>query len=253
MAKARDKDSKVILAKLRKMHGEPRIELRYSNALELMVAAILAAQCTDERVNKVTESLFKKYRAAREYLQVKDAELEDDIKSTGFFRNKARSIKNFAADVEQRFGGCVPEDVETLTTIKGVGRKTANMVAGLAFGKPAIIVDTHVIRVSKRLGLTGMMTRRRSRWICESSYPRRRGPIFHCSSRSTGDTRVTPAHLIARAAFCSRSVTFFKQGPEPRVPGPGARVQNESEKLRISGQGINSLDLTRSLICNNRN
>ena len=155
MAKARDKDSKVILAKLRKMHGEPRIELRYSNALELMVAAILAAQCTDERVNKVTESLFKKYRAAREYLQVKDAELEDDIKSTGFFRNKARSIKNFAADVEQRFGGCVPEDVKTLTTIKGVGRKTANMVAGLAFGKPAIIVDTHVIRVSKRLGLTG--------------------------------------------------------------------------------------------------
>jgi endonuclease III len=148
------KESKVVLAKLRKMHREPRIELKYSNALELMVAAILAAQCTDERVNRVTESLFKKYRTAKDYLKVADAELEEDIKSTGFFRNKAKSIRNFAADVEQRFGGSVPQDVETLTTIKGVGRKTANMVAGIAFGKPAIIVDTHVIRVSKRLGLT---------------------------------------------------------------------------------------------------
>lgn len=149
------KESKAILAKLRTIHGEPRIELRYSNALELMVAAILAAQCTDERVNKVTDSLFKKYRGARDYLKVTDVELEEDIKSTGFFRNKAKSIKNFATDVEQRFGGRVPGDVETLTTIKGVGRKTANMVAGIAFGKSAIIVDTHVIRVSKRLGLTG--------------------------------------------------------------------------------------------------
>ncbi len=83
-----------------------------------------------------------------------DTELEEDVRPTGFYRNKARSLKNFAADIEKRFGGRIPEDVETLTTIKGVGRKTANMVVGLAFGKPAIIVDTHVIRVSQRIGLT---------------------------------------------------------------------------------------------------
>ena len=148
------KDVKSIFEKLKKMHGKPRIELKYSSPMELMVAAILAAQCTDERVNKVTESLFKKYRTTKDYVKAKDAELEEDVRPTGFYRNKARSIKNFAADIEERFGGVIPGDVETLTTIKGVGRKTANMVAGIAFGKPAIIVDTHVIRVSQRVGLT---------------------------------------------------------------------------------------------------
>ncbi len=148
------KEIKSIFEKLKKMHGKPRIELNYSSPMELMVAAILAAQCTDERVNKVTESLFKKYRTTKDYVKVKDAELEEDVRPTGFYRNKARSIKNFAADTEKRFGGVIPEDVETLTTIKGVGRKTANMVVGIGFGKPAIIVDTHVIRVSQRIGLT---------------------------------------------------------------------------------------------------
>ncbi len=148
------KEPKVILEKLKKMHGKPRAELNYSSPMELVVAAILAAQCTDERVNKVTESLFKKYRTAKDYIKVKDAELEEDVRPTGFYRNKARSLKNFAADIEKRFEGRVPDDVETLTTIKGIGRKTANMVVGLAFGKPAIIVDTHVMRVSQRIGLT---------------------------------------------------------------------------------------------------
>jgi endonuclease-3 len=148
------KEIKGMLDKLGKMHGEPRVELKYSSPLELMVAAILAAQCTDERVNKVTESLFKKYKTTKDYRDVKDAELEADIKSTGFFRNKARSIKNLASDIEARFGGRIPEEVETLTTIKGIGRKTANMVVGIAYGRPAIIVDTHVIRVTQRLGLT---------------------------------------------------------------------------------------------------
>jgi endonuclease III len=148
------KEPKIILEKLTKMHGKPRAELNYSSPMELVVAAILAAQCTDERVNKVTESLFKKYRTAKDYLKVKDTELEEDVRPTGFYRNKARSLKNFAADIEKRFEGRVPDDVETLTTIKGIGRKTANMVVGLAFGKPAIIVDTHVMRVSQRIGLT---------------------------------------------------------------------------------------------------
>jgi endonuclease III len=90
------KDSKSMLEKLRKMHGEPRVELKYSNPLELMVAAILAAKCTDERVNKVTESLFKKCKTTKDYRDIKDAELEEEVRPTGFYRNKARSIKNFA-------------------------------------------------------------------------------------------------------------------------------------------------------------
>ena len=148
------KEIKGMIGKLRKMHGEPRVELKYSSPLELTVAAILAAQCTDERVNRVTESLFKKYRTTKDYVRANESELMEDVKPTGFFRNKTRSIKNFAAEIEQRFAGQIPEDIEKLTTIKGIGRKTANMVVGLAFGKPAIIVDTHVMRVSKRIGLT---------------------------------------------------------------------------------------------------
>jgi endonuclease III len=148
------KDSKGIIEKLRKMHGEPRVELNYSSPLELTVAAILAAQCTDERVNRVTESLFKKYKTTKDYMRADEAELMEEVRQTGFFRNKTRAIKNFATQIEQRFGGRIPEDLETLTTIKGIGRKTANLVVGLAFGNPAVIVDTHVIRVSKRIGLT---------------------------------------------------------------------------------------------------
>ncbi len=148
------KDVKAIFDKLKQMHGKPRAELNFSTPLELAIAGILAAQCTDERVNQVTPSLFRKYPTARDYVKADESELEEEVRPTGFFRNKTRSIKNFAADVEKRFNGRVPEDVETLVTIKGIGRKTANMVAGLAFGKPAIIADTHVIRVSQRIGLT---------------------------------------------------------------------------------------------------
>ena len=121
---------------------------------KLLISGILAAQCTDERVNQVTKDLFKKYRSAADYVKVPDAELEEDVKPTGFYRNKAKSIRNFARDVAERFSGEIPGDVETLTTVKGIGRKTANMVVGLAFGKPAIIVDTHVLRVTQRIGLT---------------------------------------------------------------------------------------------------
>jgi endonuclease III len=148
------RNASAIIEKLRTMHGKPRAELNFSNPLELVVAAILAAQCTDARVNNVTASLFKKYRQPEDYTRVDLAELESDVKPTGFFRNKAKSIRQFAQEVETRFGGRIPDDVETLTTVKGIGRKTANMVVGLAFGRPAVIVDTHVHRVSKRIGLT---------------------------------------------------------------------------------------------------
>jgi endonuclease-3 len=149
------KDTASILKKLREMHGRTRVELNFSNPLELTVAAILSAQCTDQRVNRVTEQLFKRYKSVEEYAQADQGELEEQIRSTGFYRNKAKSLKNFAEDVENRFGGVVPDDVETLTTVKGIGRKTASLVVGVAFRKPAMIVETHVIRVAKRIGFTG--------------------------------------------------------------------------------------------------
>jgi endonuclease III len=148
------KDIDSIISKLKKMHGKPRVELRFSNPIELTVATILSAQCTDERVNRVTEALFKKYVDWQSYVGVSQEELEGDVRPTGFYRNKAKGLRSIAREVTERFGGRIPDDIDLFATVKGVGRKSANMIVGLAYGKPAIIVDTHVTRVSKRIGLT---------------------------------------------------------------------------------------------------
>lgn len=149
-----EKDIKSIIDKLKRMHGEPRVELNFTNPLELTISTVLSAQCTDERVNKVTESLFKKYRTLKDYLDAPLEVLEEDIRSTGFYKNKAKSIKNIAREIVERFKDRIPEDVDTFATIKGIGRKSANMIVGLAYGKPVIIVDTHVVRLSNRIGFS---------------------------------------------------------------------------------------------------
>jgi endonuclease-3 len=148
------KNIETIIEKLKRMHGQPRVELKFSNPIELTVAVVLSAQCTDVRVNQVTEGLFVKYTSWEDYLNVPQEELEADIRPTGFFRNKAKAIKSIAADVLSRFDGQIPDDISTFATVKGIGRKSANMIVGLVHGKPAVIVDTHMSRVSARLGLT---------------------------------------------------------------------------------------------------
>jgi len=145
---------KGIIEILEKEHPGARTALRFSDPLELLVATVLSAQCTDERVNRVTEDLFKKYRSARDYAQVDQAELEEDIRPTGFFRNKAKSIKAFCSALAERFNGGVPNSLEDLISLPGIGRKTANLVLSEAFGIPGIVVDTHVLRLSKLIGLT---------------------------------------------------------------------------------------------------
>jgi len=130
------------------------IALRFSNPFELLVATILSAQCTDQRVNEVTGKIFKKYRTPRDYVEADTAELEQDIRSTGFFRNKTRSIQSCSRELVSRFGGEVPRTLEELVTLPGVGRKTANVILGNVFGVPGIVVDTHVARVTRRIGLT---------------------------------------------------------------------------------------------------
>jgi endonuclease-3 len=148
------KDIKPIIHDLKTMHGKPRCELVFASPIELVVATVLSAQATDQKVNEVTRSLFKKYKAWKDYINVPIGEFEEDIRPTGFYRNKAKAIKNIASEIEGRFNGNVPQDIDTFATVKGIGRKSANLIIGLAFGKPAIIVDTHVIRVSQRIGVS---------------------------------------------------------------------------------------------------
>src|SRR3982074_1007398 len=138
-----------------KVYPNAHTELNFKNPLELLIATILSAQCTDKRVNMVTPLLFKKYRSAKAYAAAPQSELENAIKSTGFFRNKTKSIRAATSTIANKFGGKVPDSMEELRELPGVGQKTANVVLGNAFGKnEGIVVDTHVARLSQRLGLT---------------------------------------------------------------------------------------------------
>jgi endonuclease III len=142
-----------IVRALKKAYPDAKCALNFSSPLELLVATILSAQCTDERVNMVTPALFKKYRTARDYAAADTAALEEDVRSTGFYRAKSRSIVGMAKALIDRHGEEVPKDREALTELPGVGLKTANVLLGNAFGEQAVAVDTHVFRVSQRLGL----------------------------------------------------------------------------------------------------
>jgi len=145
---------KEIIRLLSKEIPDSTIALKFSNPFELLIATVLSAQCTDVKVNQVTVGLFKKYRSARDYAESNLAKLEEEIRPTGFYRNKAKSIQKCCRELEKRFGGEVPNTLEDLVTLPGVGRKTANVILGNAFGIPGIVVDTHVRRVSQRIGLT---------------------------------------------------------------------------------------------------
>ena len=144
-----------IVERLTAAYPGATVALRATTPLEMLVATILSAQCTDERVNMVTEALFRKYRSAQDYLDVPEAELAADIRPTGFFNQKTRSIRGAAQRIVEEYGGVVPGTMDELTTLPGVARKTANIVLGNSFGTVVgIAVDTHVRRVSQRLGFT---------------------------------------------------------------------------------------------------
>ena len=139
---------------LRKAYPDATVSLDFSSPLELLIATILAAQCTDVRVNIVTKDLFKKYRRPEDWLKVSPEELENDIRSTGFYRNKAKSIQKTCQALIEKFGGQAPRTMDELLSLNGVGRKTANVILGNCFGVQGIVCDTHVIRLSRRLGLS---------------------------------------------------------------------------------------------------
>ncbi|MBI1899839.1 MAG: endonuclease III [Planctomycetia bacterium] len=136
-------------------YADAKCALRFRSPLELLIATILSAQCTDDRVNKVTAELFKKYRSAEDYARAEPAELENDVRPTGFFRNKTKSIQACCQKLVEEHGGEVPREMEKLVQLPGVGRKTANVVLGTAYGIPSgVVVDTHVTRLARRMGLT---------------------------------------------------------------------------------------------------
>ncbi len=148
-----------IIQKLRRTYPDFRCALNHENPLQLLIATILSAQCTDERVNQVTPALFTKYRIAAEFAAAPPGELEEFIKSTGFFRNKAKSIRGCCQELVAKHGGEVPRTLAELVPLPGIGRKTANVVLGVAYRRAeGIVVDTHVLRLSRRLGLTRQTT-----------------------------------------------------------------------------------------------
>ncbi|MBN1832835.1 MAG: endonuclease III [Deltaproteobacteria bacterium] len=146
--------TKIIFETLDPLYVREKTALKYRTPFQLLVATILSAQCTDVQVNLVTKTLFKKYKGPEDYLNTPISELENDIRSTGFYKNKAKSIKGSAQAIMDLHEGKVPSTMEEMVKLPGVGRKTANVVLGAAFGVPGIVVDTHVKRLSNRLGLS---------------------------------------------------------------------------------------------------
>jgi endonuclease-3 len=143
-----------IIGELNRVHPDAKLDLNFSNPLELLIALILTAQARDDLVNRITEGLFQKYRKVEDYASTPKDQLEKDIRSINFFRNKTRLIRDCCSEIIKRFHGKIPDRLEDLLTLPGVGRKTANILLGNTFGQQAIGVDTHVMRLSQRLGFT---------------------------------------------------------------------------------------------------
>src|SRR4051812_9979808 len=153
------KRTREIIRKLKRAYPDAKCSLNHSNPFELLIATILSAQCTDARVNLVTQDLFRKYRKPEDYLEVSEKELQRDIRTTGFFRNKTKSIQGTSQALIEDYDGTVPQTMDELLALPGVARKTANVVLGNAFGVHAgVVVDTHVTRLSHRLGFSQQKT-----------------------------------------------------------------------------------------------
>jgi endonuclease-3 len=168
-----------IIRRLKRAYPDAQCSLNHSNAFELLIATILSAQCTDQRVNIVTADLFRKYHQPADYLKVSEKELQKDIRTTGFFRNKTKSIRGTATSLIEHYGGQVPRTMDELLELPGVARKTANVVLGNAFGiKAGVVVDTHVTRLSHRLGFSQQKTAEKIEDDLIEIVPRKEWVIF---------------------------------------------------------------------------
>jgi len=219
-----------LIRHLERAYPDATIALRSTTPLELLVATILAAQCTDERVNQVTESLFQKYHRAEDYAVADPAAFEREIRSTGFFRAKTRSVLGMARALVERHGGEVPRTLEALTALPGVGRKTANVVLGNAFGVPGIAVDTHVFRVTQRLGLAKADDPDRVEAQLAEAVPRPGWTRF-CHLIQAHGRRICHARTPACPACPVRALCFWPGktgGRGASRPAPAARGRRRS-------------------------
>ena len=193
---------------LDRTYPDAQCALHFHTPLQLLIATILSAQCTDARVNQVTPGLFQRYPDAAAFAASTQQELEEQIRSTGFFRNKARAIRECCADIVGVHGGQVPRTLEELTRLRGVGRKTANVVLGNAFGVPGIVVDTHVARLSNRLGLTREKDPVKIEFALMPLIPRDRWTVFShwliLHGRSYCIARKPRCSICPLAAHCPR-------------------------------------------------
>jgi endonuclease III len=207
---------KQILDGFDRAYPNAQCALLHGNSLELLVATILSAQCTDARVNIVTKDLFRKYRAPRDYVKAPQEELEADIRSTGFYRNKAKNIRGACAMILEKFGGSVPDSMEALLRLPGVARKTANVVLGVAFQKAeGIVVDTHVFRISRRLDLSDSETPENVERDLMRVLPKERWISFSHQMILHGRTTCK-----ARNPFCSRCFVEKVCASEEKVLKP---------------------------------
>lgn len=210
--------TKKIIRTLKRAYPDARCSLNHTNAFELLIATILSAQCTDARVNMVTEDLFRKYRKPEDYLNASEKELQEDIRTTGFFRNKTKSIQGTAKALTEEYRGKVPQTMEELLELPGVARKTANVVLGNAFGIHAgVVVDTHVTRLSRRLALTSEKTAEKIEQNLISLVPKKDWVIFPHLLIAHGR-----AICKARAPLCAECVvenycpsSYLKTGVMP--------------------------------------
>jgi endonuclease-3 len=216
-----------VIKRLRKAYPDAHCELDHSSPFELLVATILSAQCTDKRVNMVTADLFRKYRGPEDYLDVPLEELERDIHSTGFFRNKAKNIKGASKKLLKEFGGQIPRRMEEILTLDGVARKTANVVLGNAFGiASGVVVDTHVSRLSQRLGLTDATAAEQIEADLQELVPKKHWImfphwlIFH--GRRICDARRPKCGECVLADICPSYEIFMASNADP---GPPAKRQ----------------------------
>ncbi|HTK32311.1 MAG TPA: endonuclease III [Candidatus Saccharimonadaceae bacterium] len=197
-----------MLEALDRAYPDARCELNFGTPLQLLIATILSAQCTDARVNMVTPALFAHYPDAAAFAAADPATLEGEVRSTGFYRNKARAIRECCADIVTLHGGEVPRTLEALTALRGVGRKTANVVLGNAFGIPGLVVDTHVSRLAHRLGLTRESDAVKIEFALMPIVPRERWTVFShwliLHGRRVCNARKPRCSVCTLAADCPR-------------------------------------------------
>ena len=217
--------ARTVLQELRNIYTPPRTFLQWRTPLDLLVATILSAQCTDARVNIVTKTLYKKYQSPEDYLRIPRKELEADIHSCGTFRNKARFIQEMSAQLITNFGGEVPQTMEELTTLQGVGRKTASVVLWACFGiTEGIAVDTHVLRVSRRLGLSKHKDPKRVEIDLMEQLPKKEWGYFTTHIITHGRAVCT-----SRKRQCEKCV-FNKRCPSSLVLGKGDLAKDVSSR-----------------------